>query len=260
MSTPNNNLPERLFMTALLKHTAIALVILVPLALYSSFAAASMNPDTAILLSTTESKAATGSPEAVDKLNVQRYAGTWYEIARFPMYFQRNCASDVTATYTLQQDAQGKVASIDVTNQCRTADKTVITAEGKAVPSGDNASKATTTANATEDKGKVREGQEGSKDSIAGKLKVTFLPKWLRWLPVGRADYWVLAVDEHYQQALVGTPDHKYLWMLSRAPTLNQNTFNQFTTLATQQGYDMSRLQITAHSGIPNTIVSTAQR
>lgn len=153
-----------------------------------------------------------GTVQTVPSVDLNRYMGKWYEIARLPMFFQRNCASDVTAIYTLKPT--GKV---EVNNQCMGKD-------GKPMQSIGEATKA---------------GNTGSK------LKVTFLPRGLRWLPVGKADYWVLALDPSYQHALVGTPDQKYLWVLSRTPTMPDGTYQQLVTTAKSQGYDVSKLEKT---------------
>lgn len=153
-----------------------------------------------------------GQAQAVPSVDLNRYAGKWYEIARLPMYFQRNCASDVTATYTLKSNG-----AIEVNNQCIGKDGKMMQSIGEASKNGDSGSK----------------------------LKVTFLPKGLRALPIGKADYWILALDDNYQNALVGTPDQKYLWILSRTPTMSDSVYNQYVTIAKQQGYDVSKLQKT---------------
>lgn len=153
-----------------------------------------------------------GKAQAVPSVDLNRYAGKWYEIARLPMFFQRNCASDVTATYTLKPSG-----AIEVNNQCIGKDGKPMQSIGEATKKGDSSSK----------------------------LKVTFLPQGLRWLPVGKADYWVLDLDANYQYALVGTPDNKYLWVLSRTPTMDETTYQKLVSTAQLQGYDVSKLQKT---------------
>lgn len=168
--------------------------------------------------STTPTTKATAKPtgighaQAVQSVDLNRYMGKWYEIARLPMFFQRNCASDVTATYTLKSN--GKV---EVNNQCISKDGKPMQSIGEATKNGDSGSK----------------------------LKVTFLPKGLRALPVGKADYWVLDLDSNYQYALVGTPNQKYLWVLSRTPTMSDSTYQKLVATAQSQGYDVSKLQKT---------------
>ncbi len=221
-STPE--IPERVFMNGLIKHTAIALAIIIPLAAFSAYAAPQNLPmNTA---PTKDNNMATidiepssiihksaSTPTTVDTVDLEQYAGTWYEIGRLPMYFQRKCTRDVTATYTGKADGSG----ITVLNECVKEDGTGITAEGLAKPADDSGSK----------------------------LKVTFLPSWIRWLPVGRADYWVLARDADYKTALVGTPNRKYLWLLARTPNISQQTYAKYRQIAQQQGYELKEFKLT---------------
>ena len=164
---------------------------------------------------TTAKPTGIGKAQAVQSVDLNRYAGKWYEIARLPMFFQRNCASDVTATYTLQPT--GKV---EVNNQCMGKDGKPMQSIGEATKNGGSGSK----------------------------LKVTFLPQALRWLPVGKADYWVLDLNPNYNHALVGTPNQKYLWILSRTPTMDETTYQTMVATAKSQGYDVSKLQKTVQN------------
>lgn len=225
---------ERVFMTSLLKHTGIALAIIIPLAAFSAYAATptqtinatsetkdqtaeiSIDPEAIIHKSATE-------PTTVDSVDLDKYVGTWYEIGRLPMYFQRNCASDVTANYTEKTDGSG----IIVTNKCLDKDGSQIVAEGLAKPD----------------------------DGTGSKLKVTFLPTWIRWLPVGRADYWVLARDADYKTALVGTPDKEYLWLLARSPNVTQQTYAKYRQIAQGQGYDLKEFTLTPHAEQTVTLI-----
>ena len=222
-------IPERIFMNGLIKHTGIALAIIIPLAAFSAYAATPpvnqavaskhmTNATTEVLAVKPNSiiyKSAS-TPTTVDSVDLKKYAGTWYEIGRLPMYFQRNCTSDVTANYVEKTDASG----IKVINQCQAKDGSNIIAEGLAKPA----------------------------DVTGSKLKVTFLPSWIRWLPVGRADYWVLARDADYKTALVGTPDKKYLWLLARSPNVSQETYTKYRQIAQQQGYDLKEFKLTSQS------------
>ena len=164
--------------------------------------------------STNTKTANTTTPVSVQQLDIKRYAGHWYEIARLPLYFQRKCASDVTATYRIQSNGK-----IEVDNQCKTAEGKGMQSIGQATPT-----------------------------DRAGQLKVTFLPKGLRWLPFGQADYWVLAVDDNYQYALVGTPNQKNLWVLSRTPTMPDATYQALINQAAAYGYPVSQVTRTAQS------------
>ena len=224
-------IPERIFMNGLIKHTGIALAIIIPLAAFSAYAATPTVTTAAkanVTANATTDKTSTKTlsikpsaiihksasvPTTVDSVDLKKYAGTWYEIGRLPMYFQRNCASDVTANYVEKTDGSG----IKVINQCKAQDGSDIVAEGLAKPV----------------------------DATGSKLKVTFLPSWIRWLPVGRADYWVLARDADYKTALVGTPDKDYLWLLARSPNVSQETYAKYRQIAQQQGYDLKEFKLT---------------
>jgi apolipoprotein D and lipocalin family protein len=223
-------IPERIFMNGLIKHTGIALAIIIPLAAFSAYAATppvnmatngmsddAMNEKTTTdVLSVKPSDIihkSASTPTTVDSVDLNTYAGTWYEIGRLPMYFQRKCAGDVTANYAQKDDGSG----ITVTNKCVSEDGSGIVAEGLAKPV----------------------------DESGSKLKVTFLPKWIRWIPVGRADYWVLARDA----------DKKYLWLLARSPNISQETYTKYRQIAQQQGYDLKEFTLTSQS---NQTVSLA--
>lgn len=234
---PSADIPERVFMNGLIKHTVIALAIIVPLAAFSAYAA----PQTSAVKTasnTTLDRTSTATlaiapatiihksaskPTTVDSVDLGKYAGSWYEIGRLPMYFQRSCAGDVTATYIGKTDSSG----IRVINRC-------IGKDGKDI---------------------IAEGLAKAADSSGSKLKVTFLPSWIRWLPIGRADYWVLARDPDYQTALVGTPDNKYLWLLARSPNISQQTYAKYRQIAQQQGYDLKAFSLTPQSKQTVTLV-----
>lgn len=151
--------------------------------------------------------------DAVRALDLQRYSGTWHEIAHLPMFFQRKCAGNITATYTQQPDGTIRVA------------------------------------NACDDKRGKRIASEGIARPVAGhpgRLQVRFAPQWLSWLPMVWADYWVVDLDPDYQWAVVGGPSHKYLWILSRTPSMDPELFNDIRTRAKQRGYAVDDLFIAA--------------
>ena len=156
-----------------------------------------------------------GTPQAIEKLDVERYMGKWYEIGRLPASFQKKCVGDVTAQYSLNADQ-----SVKVVNTCRTK-------EG-ALESSEALAKA------------VNEGKS--------KLKVSFLPKGLRWLPFAKGDYWVLRIDDSYNTVLVGGKSTKYLWILSRSPQIDDATYQSYLNTAKQQGYDISKVMRTKNN------------
>ncbi|CAB1210968.1 lipocalin family protein [Acinetobacter bouvetii] len=144
----------------------------------------------------------------VEKVELDKYLGVWYEVARKPMYFQNKCARDVSATYTLNENG-----NIAVDNRCYTQDGKLTQSIGEAFVQN---------------------------EPFNSKLKVSFLPEAVRWLPVGRGDYWVLKLDEDYQTVLIGEPRRKYLWVLSRTPHPEQTVINEYLEYAKSVGYDLS--------------------
>ncbi|POU18958.1 MULTISPECIES: lipocalin family protein [Acinetobacter] len=157
---------------------------------------------------TTMAYAQKQSLPTVEKVELDRYLGIWYEVARKPLYFQNKCNRDVTATYTLNENG-----NIVVDNRC-------IKKDGEQTQSGGEAF--------------VQNPPQNTK------LKVSFLPDFIRWIPVGRGDYWVLKLDENYQTVLVGEPKRKYMWILSRDPQLDKNVVNEYLQYAQSVGYDLS--------------------
>jgi len=144
----------------------------------------------------------------VPQVDLARYAGTWFEIARIPNSFQdsaRGC-THTTATYTARPDG-----SIGVVNRCRGTDGTARVAEGHAnvVPDSGNA-----------------------------KLRVTFF-----WPFYG--DYWVIGLDPSYRWAVVGAPGRDYLWVLARRPELAPGDYAEAVITAAGQGFEISRLRPT---------------
>lgn len=145
--------------------------------------------------------------QSVSEFDLERYLGQWFELGRLPLRFEDEGASDITATYSLNEDG-----TVKVDNCCLDEDGEPTQALGQ---------------------GTVDE-------SGPGRLKVTFLPEGLRWIPFTQADYWVLKIDDAYETALVGTPDRKFLWLLSRAPELSDATKREYLTAAEQQGFDLT--------------------
>jgi apolipoprotein D and lipocalin family protein len=145
----------------------------------------------------------------VASVDLQRYAGDWYEVARFPNRFQRRCVGDVRATYAIRPDGR-----LDVLNQCRTED------------------------GAIEAKGIARVADIRT----SAKLKVRFAPAALSFLPFVWGDYWILGLAEDYSWSVVGSPDRNYLWILSRTPGLSSPAFMEAVEIARANGFDVGRL------------------
>ncbi len=155
--------------------------------------------------------------EVVPAVDLSRYAGTWYEIARFPNRFQQKCLGEVTATYSLLSDKEMKVV-----NACRMKNGQITKAGGRA--------------RRADDKGPN------------SKLKVRFAPSFLSWLSAVWGDYWIIDLAQDYSYAVVGSPDRKYLWVLSRTPQLAEANYEQITRRVAAQGFEVSRLVKTAQA------------
>ena len=156
---------------------------------------------------------------AVEAVDLRRYVGDWFEISRFPNRFQQRCAGDVRATYALRPDGR-----IDVINRCRTADGPVTEARGVARVVDTHTS---------------------------AKLRVRFAPAALSFLPFVWGDYWIVGLAEDYSWAVVGAPNREYLWILSRATTLNPDRMASALAAARANGFDVTRLTTTNHSDRP---------
>lgn len=151
----------------------------------------------------------------VPDLDARKYAGRWYEIARFPNSFQDHCAGDVTAEYAPRPDGR-----ITVVNRCRKTNGEWDDAEG------------------------VARRLDGGPPSA---LEVRFAPAILSFIPKVWGDYQVMALDDAYTYSLIGTPDRKYLWILSRSTSMDEATYTRLTGIAAGQGFDVSKLVRTTH-------------
>jgi apolipoprotein D and lipocalin family protein len=158
-------------------------------------------------------------PTTVPSLDLDRYLGAWYEIARLPMRHEKPDWTDITATYTLNDDG-----NVRVRNRALDRDGELHEAIGEAVP------------------------VEGSGNA---KLEVSFLPEGLRWIPFTKGDYWVLRIDPDYRTALVGDPKREYLWLLHRDPKIDPALRAEFLDTARAQGYDLTDLIDTPQTGHP---------
>ena len=152
----------------------------------------------------------------VDDVDLERYSGVWYEIARLPNKFQRECDGNTTAEYTLRDDGK-----IRVINRCRKTDGSYIEAEGIA----------------------RREDADGSN----ARLKVRFAPSWLGWLPFVWGTYWVIDLAPDYSYAVVGEPSRKYLWILSRSTEIDESVRGEISDRLEAMGYETEKLIFTRH-------------
>jgi apolipoprotein D and lipocalin family protein len=147
------------------------------------------------------------APVAV--LDLTRYEGRWYEVARFPVRFQEGCVA-VTADYALRPDG-----FVDVRNACR-----LDTLDGP---------------------GRVATAVARAVEPGTGRLKVRFL----RWLPFIEGDYWVIHLDPDYSTAVVAIPSGRAGWILSRTPEIVPDRLEAAEAALREAGYDLARLRPT---------------
>jgi apolipoprotein D and lipocalin family protein len=152
---------------------------------------------------------------SINALDVPRYMGTWYEIAKFPAWFQKKCVADTRADYSLQPGGQ-----VQVINRCRQENGEMKEAVGNARQIGGTAS---------------------------SKLEVRFAPAWLSFIPAVWGDYWVIDLDPAYQLVAVSEPKREYLWILSRSTKVDPDTYTALLARLSSQGFDLQRLEKTIH-------------
>lgn len=141
----------------------------------------------------------------VETLDLEKYLGRWYEIARFQSGFEKNIYG-ATAEYSLREDGRIQVINSGFKKSLDGPYKAV-----KAVAWRPN-------------------------DEIPGALKVKFFSLFT-------SDYLVIALDdENYEWALVGSNSRKYIWFLSRTPNLSEEIFSKLKNIAIEEGYDLSNL------------------
>lgn len=179
---------------ALIKGTLLASVVLVGMKAWAASNEANPRSD----LST------------ISSLDLPRYLGDWYEIAKFPNRFQRKCTGFTKATYTALPDGR-----VQVENRCRLADGSTDVAIGVARRIG---------------------------PANSPRLKVRFAPALLSFIPMVWGDYWIIDLDKDYGLAAVSEPGREYLWILSRTPTVSKPAYDALVARLSGQGLDVRKL------------------
>ncbi len=151
--------------------------------------------------------------KTVSKVDLQRYAGKWYEIAKYPNRFQKQCVGNTTANYVLKPNGR-----IEVRNECLLKSGETKTAVGEAKI----ADKATN-----------------------AKLKVRFAPSALAWLTLVWGDYWIIDLDKDYDYVAIGEPKREYLWILSRKPTMDDAAYQAILRRAEAMGFNPDKVEKT---------------
>jgi len=146
----------------------------------------------------------------VNKVDLNKYTGLWYEVAKIPNSFQDQCAYGTTAEYKIDQDGD-----IIVTNSCYDDEGKLDVAEGLA---------------------KVVDKNTNAKLEVSFVSFLGIRPFW--------GDYWIIGLDENYQWAIVGTPGRKYGWVLSRTPSLPESTMQTIFEMLKSQHYNPDDFEI----------------
>jgi apolipoprotein D and lipocalin family protein len=147
--------------------------------------------------------------EVVKSVDLKRYLGKWYEIAKLPNSFQKNCFCS-TAEYSVIDDE-----TIRVINSCRkdgfAGEPDQVSGKAFIVPNSNNA-----------------------------KLRVQFFWPF-------RGDYWIIELDENYEWVVVGTQSRKYLWILARAKSIDSTLYNDLIERIKSKGFDITKIERTEH-------------
>ena len=142
----------------------------------------------------------------IASLDVPRYMGTWYEIAKY--------VGSTSAQYSVLEGGR-----VQVVNRCKMANGEWNEAVGVARQIG---------------------------GATSPQLKVRFAPEWLSFVPMVWGDYWVIAIDPQYQWSIVSEPSRQYLWILSRTPTLPRATYEQLLQQLGSLGFDLNKIETSA--------------
>jgi apolipoprotein D and lipocalin family protein len=157
--------------------------------------------------------AQTSTPTTVDYVDLKEYAGLWYEIAKIPNSFQDHCMRGTTAEYSLKSNGE-----IAVINSCIDEDGDVDEADGVA---------------------RVIDKKTNAK------LEVSFV-SFLGWRPFW-GDYWIIGLYDDYQWAVVGHPERKFGWILSRIKQPDEKTMNRIFEILKNRGYNPADFEMTLH-------------
>ena len=152
----------------------------------------------------------TSELKTVQNVDLKRYSGKWFEIARYENKFQKKCVGNTTATYTIKADN-----NIEVLNECLEKNGKVDKAKGKA---------------------KIVD------KTTNAKLEVRFAPAALSFLSAVWGDYWIIDLDADYKYAVVGDPKREYFWILSREPVMSDATYQAILRRAESKGFSPGKV------------------
>lgn len=143
-------------------------------------------------------------PVTVSYVNLKKYIGLWYEIAKIPNRFQKKCSANTTAMYSFNENG-----TIKVVNSCTQQDGEINSAEGLA---------------------RVVDKNTNSR------LEVSFVS--IFGLHLFWGDYWIIGLSDDYSYAVIGTPDRKYGWILARTKNLEEDKLKEAYDILTKNGYN----------------------
>ena len=160
----------------------------------------------------------------VRSLDTQRFAGTWYELARLPGQPQAECERDVTTHYAPRADG-----TLQVVRSCRTPTGRVATDVGRA-------------------------WAQGADTRHAARWTLSFMPRWLQWLPLAKGDHWVVMLDPAYRFAVISEPKRRSLWVMARSPALPADDLGRIVDRLAAEGYPTEQLVLTRQSAVVQRI------
>lgn len=149
--------------------------------------------------------------QTVPNVDLSRYVGKWYEIAKYPNRFQKQCVANTTATYAMK--AGGR---LEVVNECVKKDGTGERAVGEA---------------------KIADKKTNAK------LKVRFAPGALSFLPFVWGNYWIIDLDKDYGYVAIGEPKREYFWILARKPVLDDAVYQDIVRRAEAMGFSPAKIE-----------------
>lgn len=167
-----------------------------------------------------------GGAHPLPRVEPQRMAGTWYELARLPDNLDRGCASDTTDHYAAQPDG-----TFTITSSCRTPTGRLETDVGRAWPTGEDRHN-------------------------AARMKVSFMPRGLQWLPLKRSEWWVVMLDPADRFAVVSEPTGRHLKVLARSPALPAEQLGRIVDRLAADGYPARKLVLTKQSAVARELGS----
>jgi apolipoprotein D and lipocalin family protein len=144
----------------------------------------------------------TNALQTVASVDLKQYSGKWFEIARYPNKFQKQCVGNTTATYTLKSNNKIEVLIVD------------------------------------DAKGDARIVDKKSN----AKLEVRFAPKFLSFISAVWGDYWIIDLDEKYQYAVIGDPKREYFWILARDAKMSDETYQNILRRAEEKGFNPAKV------------------